>query len=138
MRDRNVPWYEQGLSPDADLAEEFDYDPPGEHALGGLGWCESAFAPGFEDKVIEDRGAHEVVQDVAGRHVLVFKGRRSGFMPEYLDHPVKDRATWEKVCKWRLDPDAPERWGGFEERMAQSVRAAGDGRNIKVLIDVEQ
>ena len=47
-------------------------------------------------KVLEDRGDYEVVQDFAGRHVLYFKGRRDGFMPEYLDHPVKDMKTWEE------------------------------------------
>jgi len=30
-------------------------------------------------------------------------------MPMYLDHPVKDRASWEEYKK-RLDPDTPERW----------------------------
>ncbi|HAU39082.1 MAG TPA: hypothetical protein DCX07_15385, partial [Phycisphaerales bacterium] len=71
-------WYEQGLPRDANLAEVFQYDPPGNHGLGELGWCEAAFCPAFEDKVLEDRGEHEVYQDAAGRGVLVFKGRRSG------------------------------------------------------------
>ena len=118
------------LPRDADLAAEFDYDPPGNHALRGLGWCEAAFVPAFEDKVLEDRGEHEVVQDFAGRAVLVFKGRRSGFMPEYLDHPVKDMKTWRELCKWRMDPGAPERWEGFDDRMAAAVRAAGEGKMI--------
>ena len=30
-------------------------------------------------------------------------------MPKYLDHPVKDRASWNEYKK-RLDPDTPERW----------------------------
>ena len=88
-------WYEQGLSREANLAEEFGYDPPGSHRLGELGWCEAGFAPAFEEKVLEDRGEHELVQDFAGRGVLCFKGRRSGFMPEYVTHPVTDQRTWE-------------------------------------------
>ena len=63
-----------------------------------------ASCPVFETKVLEDRGDHELVQDFAGRHVLYFKGRRNGFMPEYVDHPVKDLRTWEENVKWRLDP----------------------------------
>jgi len=47
-------WYEQGLSPDADRAEEFYYDPPAVHAIGELGWCEPSLYPEFEDKVIEE------------------------------------------------------------------------------------
>ena len=123
-------WKEQGMPQDVDLAELFDYDPPGNHSLGQLGWCEAAFVPRFEEKVLEDRGAHEVVQDFAGRHVLFFKGRRSGFMPEYLDHPVKDWKTWEEDVKWRLDPDAEERYRDLPERMEKARAAAAGGLMI--------
>ena len=124
-------WRAEGkVADDADLAELFGYDPPGDHGLGGCGWCEAAFCPAFEDKVIEDRGAHEVIQDGAGRHVLVFKGGRSGFMPEYLDHPVKDERTWEENVKWRLDPAAPGRFDRLDQDMAAAKTAAGEGRII--------
>ena len=75
----------------------------------GLGWCEAAFLPPFEEKVLEDRGEYELVQDHAGRQVLFFKGRRNGFMPEYVGHPVTDRASWERDVKWRMDPTSPGR-----------------------------
>ena len=121
-------WKEQGFSADqADFAKIFDYDPPGAHGLWGLGWCEAAFCPAWEEKILEDRGDYELVQDVAGRHVLCFKGRRSGFMPEYVDHPVKDRRTWEEIVKWRLDPSSPERWAGLDDRMRRAREAAGQG-----------
>jgi len=94
---------------DAYLREVFHYDEPASHDIFGLGWCEAAFEPVFEEKVLEDRGKYEVVQDFAGRAVLFFKGRRNGFMPEYLDHPVKDMKTWEENVRWRLLPDTPER-----------------------------
>lgn len=123
-------WREQGLPADADLAEVFHYDPPANHYLGQLGGCEAAMVPAFEDKVIEDRGEHEVVQDFVGRHVLVFKGRRNGFMPEYLVHPVKDMRTWQENCKWRMDPDTPERWEGVDDRMAAAANAAAKGLMI--------
>ncbi|MCX7804286.1 MAG: hypothetical protein N3A38_03755 [Planctomycetota bacterium] len=123
-------WKEQGLPADADYARVFQYDPPGSHSLGQLGWCEAAFVPKFEEKVIEDRGDHEVVQDFAGRKVLCFKGRRSGFMPEYLEHPVKDRRTWEENVRWRLDPDSPERRADLPARMEKARAAARDGKII--------
>ena len=124
-------WYKQGLSKDADLAEVFDYDPPGNYALSGLGWCEAAFEPGFEVKIVEDRGDYEVEQDTAGRYVLYFKGRRSGFMPEYLDHPVKDWKTWEEDVKWRLDPVSPNRATEAASRLADASRAAAQGLVIE-------
>ncbi len=123
-------WAEQGMPPDISHAELFGYDPPGNHDLGGLGWCEAAFSPAFEDKVLEDRGDYELVQDFAGRHVLCFKGRRSGFMPEYVDHPVKDMKTWQELCKWRLDPQTPERYVMLQKKMAETRAAAAEGKII--------
>ncbi|MDP6107121.1 MAG: uroporphyrinogen decarboxylase family protein [Candidatus Brocadiia bacterium] len=120
-------WREQGMPEDIPLEELFDYDPPGHHVLSGLGWCEAAFAPAFEEEVIEDRGEHELARDHAGRHVLFFKGRRSGFMPEYVDHPVKDMRTWEEDVKWRLNPASPERCADLDERMNKARAEAARG-----------
>ena len=94
---------EEGLPVDADLDKLFGFDPQGRVDLGGLGWCEAGFAPMFDEVLLEDRGRYELVQDPAGRSVLYFKGRRNGFMPEYVDHPVKDQKTWEEKCMWSLD-----------------------------------
>jgi uroporphyrinogen decarboxylase len=120
-------WKEQGMPQDVPHEKLFDFDPPALHGLGQIGWCEAAFVPAFEVKVIEDRGEHEVVQDFAGRHVLYFKGRRDGFMPEYLDHPVKDMKTWEEGVKWRLDPSSPERYADLDARMADAKSKAAEG-----------
>jgi len=127
-------WYEQGLDRNANFDEVFDYDPAGTFDFYGLGWCEAAFEPAFESKVIEARGEHELIQDWAGRRVLVFKGRRNGFMPEYVDHPVKDMASWQENCKWRMDPDSPKRWENFDQNIAAAIRAAGEGMMIRQLI----
>ncbi len=124
-------WYETGLDRNINLDEFFYFDPPGFLALEQLGWCEAAFCPAFEEKVIEDRGEHEVVQDVAGRHVLYFKNRRQGFMPEYLEHPVKDMKTWQENVKWRLDPDSPDRYSDLDERMNDTQHKASQGLMIQ-------
>ena len=100
---------EEGLAEDADLDRLFGFDPQGRVDLYGLGWCEAGFEPPFEEKLLEDRGEYELVQDFAGRSVLCFKGRRNGFMPTYVDHPVKDLKTWEERCLWRMNPDTPQR-----------------------------
>lgn len=123
-------WKEQGMPEDVSHAELFNYDPPGGIGLGGLGWCEAAFYPAFEKKILEDRGEHEVVQDHAGRHVLCFKGRRSGFMPTYLEHPVKDQSTWERDVKWRLDPSTPEREADMAKAVEKVKEAAAKGMMI--------
>ena len=100
-------WAEQGMPQDVSHASLFDLDPPGKHSLGQLGWCEAGLCPVFETEVLEDRGDYELVRDFAGRHVLYFKGRRDGFMPEYVDHPVKDQRTFEEQILWRMDPESP-------------------------------
>ena len=120
-------WKQQGMPQDVPLPELFGFDPAGGHSLGQLGWCEAALVPAFEDRVVEERGDHEVVQDHAGRLLLVFRGRRSGFMPEYIDHPVKDRRTWEENIHWRLDPTSVERYGNLDERMATARASAAQG-----------
>ena len=131
-------WIEQGwLKPreevadyDAYLRELFGYDEPAISGLSGLGWCEGGFFPTFEETLLEDRGDYELVQDFAGRSVLYFKGRRSGFMPEYVDHPVKDWKTWEENVKWRLDPTTPGRLEAREDEVRRAVQAAPRGNAV--------
>lgn len=121
---------EQGLDENADLDSLFGFDPQGRFDLYGLGWCEAGFEPVFEETVLEDRGEYELVQDFAGRSVLCFKGRRNGFMPEYVDHPVKDMKTWEERCLWRMNPDTPERNRKMEGYLKEAVDKAGQGMFI--------
>ncbi len=124
-------WKAEGyISEDSDLREIFGYDEPGTYSLEQLGWCQAPFVPAFDEEVIEDRGDHEVARDTAGRHVLFFKGRRSGFMPEYLEHPVKDMKTWEENCKWRLNPQSQERYADIDERMKKANALSDRGMLI--------
>ena len=127
-------WKAEGyISAEADeteLADLFGFDPPGKFYLGNLGWCEAGFFPNFEEKVLENQGDYELVQDFAGRRVKYFKGRRSGFMPEYVDHPVKDQKTWEEKCLWRMDPFSPERRLKINSALEKAVLPAAEGQVI--------
>ena len=123
-------WKVQGMPQGADFEKLFLYDPPGDFGLGYLGWCEAQFCPAFEVKLIEDRGDTEIEQDFAGRHVLYFKGRRSGFMPEYVRHPVTERKSWEENVRWRLNPATPGRFDYLPEQMAKARVAAAEGKII--------
>ena len=118
---------EEGMPKHVQFDDLFFLDPQGNYSLGQLGWCESQFSPKFEEIIIEDRGECEVVQDFAGRYVLFFKGRRSGYMPEYIDHPVKDWKTWEQNVKFRLNPETPERISAIEDSIPKAVKAAKEG-----------
>ncbi len=105
----------------------FGFDEYGHHELFGLGWEAAEFSPKFNEIIVEERERHEVVQDIYGRHVLFFKGRRTGFMPEYIDHPVKDMKSWEEKCKWRLDPKNPERYTHLAQDMEAAKEKARQG-----------
>ncbi|MBN1543191.1 hypothetical protein JW992_13695 [candidate division KSB1 bacterium] len=124
-------WYETGLDRSIDLDEFFFFDPPGHHEMFELGWCEAAFSPLYKEEILEQFDDKEIVRDFAGRRVLYFKGRRHGFMPEYLDHPVHDRRTWEEDVKWRLDPHTPERYSNLDERMRLAMAEAATGKMIQ-------
>jgi uroporphyrinogen decarboxylase len=127
-------WKAEGhLSPNVsyeDLDGIFSYDPPGKFRMYNLGWCEAEFRPFFEDKVLEDQGDYELIQDFVGRKKKCFKGRRLGFMPEYIDHPVKDQKSWEENCLWRMDPKSPERKAGIQEAITNASAAAAEGQII--------
>ena len=121
-------WKSQGYITDStNLSELFMYEDTATVGIGGLGGCEAAFSPYFEVEVLEDRGEYELVRDSAGRQVLYFKGRRNGFMPEYVDHPVKDMKSWENNCKWRMNPDSPERYANLEKNMQNPINRAKEG-----------
>lgn len=122
-------WRVQGM-PVAPLDEIFGYEPSGCFHLEQLGWTEAALFPQFETEVLEDRGDSELVRDSAGRTVLYFKGRRQGFMPEYVEHPVKDLATWRDRVAWRLAPDTPQRLADLPAEMCDARAAQAQGEMI--------
>jgi len=104
-------WKQEGLPKDYEEKNLFNFDPPGMVDVGlNLGWCEPPFVPDYEDKVIKDEGETEIVQDIAGRWLRVFKGRRHGFMPDYIKHPVTCMRDWEEEVAPRLDPASPDRY----------------------------
>jgi uroporphyrinogen decarboxylase len=133
-------WIKEGHIPDirytkGDTAPEgllpiFGYDPPGNYYLNNLGFCEAAFSPAFEEKILEDLGDYEIAQDYVGRKVKYFKNRRSGFMPEYIGHPVKDMHTWEEKCLWRMDPKSSGRIKGIQDSLIGAKRAVAEGQVI--------
>jgi uroporphyrinogen-III decarboxylase len=126
-------WKKQGMPQDLkEWSPEgrrlFRYEADADHySLAQIGWCEAEFYPHFEVRILEDRGDTEIEQDYAGRHVLYFKGRRQGFMPEYVGHPVRDMKSWTEDVKWRMDPNTPKRIADNHQRGRDAVKAAGTG-----------
>lgn len=112
------------------LRKLFFLEDTGEFTLNGANWEAAEFYPRFECKQLEDRGEKEVYQDEYGRSLLVFKKSHTGYMPEYIDHPVHDLESWEKNCAWRMDPTTKERYKDLEKRVPDAIKAAKEGKMI--------
>lgn len=110
--------------------EKFYLQEEGQFSLHGANWEAAEFYPRFEDKVLEDRGDKQVIQDEYGRRVLVYKRSRTGYMPEYIGHPVHDLKSWQENCEWRMDPSTPERYKELEKHIPDAIRAAERGEMI--------
>jgi hypothetical protein len=68
----------------------------------------SPLVPGFKRRIIAEDENTITYIDGTGQTMKVVKGK-SFSMPMFLDCPVRDRASWERLKK-RLDPNTPERW----------------------------
>ena len=64
-------WKAEGLPDDYAERDLFHFDPGGMANVNlAMGWCEPPLLPAYEEKVIEDEGATEIIQDfVLGRLV---------------------------------------------------------------------
>ena len=81
--------------------------------------------PTFEEKVLEHRDGHLVIQDWMGAVVEISDKYDYSYLREAKDFvtrkwhsfPVQTRTDWEEKLAWRYDPHHPERFpADFEER----------------------
>jgi len=99
-------WHQQGLPREIDSNQKADLyfgfapraDVPVHYGL----------EPGFERKVLEERGEQLLIQDEHGALCLIHASGRSS-IPHFLEFRLKDRAAWERDFKPRLDPEDPKR-----------------------------
>jgi len=68
-----------------------------------------AMLPRFERRVLEDDGEVRLVVDERGVTCRELVQRTETSMPNWIEFPVKDRATWEEM-KRRYDPRDPQRY----------------------------
>jgi uroporphyrinogen decarboxylase len=102
-------WINKGhIKEDEDMNKLFGFERLANYYLPGLSGTVAPFIPRFKEEIIESDDTYEIAKDKAGRVVKYFKGKRDGFMPQYLDFPVKDQSTWNEL-KWRLDYASDER-----------------------------
>ena len=85
------------------------------------GFCNTAYCPFFESKVVEETETQRVVQDYDGVLKRVLKEHGDTSMPQFMRFPVQTREDWLRI-EPRLDPDSPERYGDWQAL----VRRHGD------------
>ncbi len=112
-----VLWHDQGLpravTGPATSDAYFGMD-AGLDRMGSTG-VSVGLVPLFEEKVVEDRGDSEVVQQDNG--VLVLRKKSMSSVPQPQGRLLVDRAGWNRHYKPRLDPDNPARYpADWDER----------------------
>ena len=124
-------WRGEGMPEDWQERNVFGFDPNAWVTQPvHLGWCDCPFAPAYEEKVLEDDGRTQVVQDTSGQVKRVMKGMVHGFMPVYLKNVVECREDWERDVRHRLDPETPERWTDFDTKIADVARLVEAGTHL--------
>ncbi len=125
-------WRRQGLPDDADwqvhLARVLDLEGWPAPAAPDLG-VSFRMIPTFEEKVLEHRDGHTIVQDWMGAIVEIsdrydytyLRSPKDFVTRKWHRFPVEGRCDWEEKIKWRYDARHPER---FPADFAEHCRAA--------------
>ena len=85
-----------------------------------LGGINLGVRPGFEPRVVEDRGNNRLIVDGGGVLCEVPKDGHST-IPHYLKFPIETRQDWKEFKK-RLDPDDPFRIAGDLDKRIQRAK----------------
>ena len=81
--------------------DDIEYGPGPEVNVGLL--------PGFEFKVIEEKGDHLIARDGNGAIVEMLRPELGASIPRTLRNAIENRKDWEKIRDERLDPASPGR-----------------------------
>lgn len=92
---------ENGITNNGEADRFFGFDTFA--TIGGNTWL----CPAFEEKVIEDRGNTQIIQNSEGLLAEVMKGSSS--IPHYIKSPIETPQDWEKIKAERFRVDDPAR-----------------------------
>ena len=125
--DTIVEWRKQGLPDWVDMSNHDRYfgtdgleryaisqaSVAGSSISADRGWLfkssvDFGLTPMFDERVIEDRGDHVLLQQPDG--VRVVRRKVMSSIPQHDSHLLVDRASWNKHYKPRFDPDTPSRY----------------------------
>ena len=123
-------WHQQGLPEGVGyydhLMQTLGIEPESTKPHVALG-VSFKMIPTFEEKVLEHKDGHYVVQDWMGAITEIsdeydytyIRSAKDFVTRKWHRFPVQDRQDWEEKLKWRYDPAHPQRFPpDFEERCA--------------------
>ena len=123
-------WHEQGLPREIDNLWKADvYFGFAPRAWVGV---HQGLLPGFERKVLDDKGEHVLIRDEHGATCEIH-GSGQDSIPHFIDFLLKGREEWEREFKPRLNPDDPRRlpsgpdWERQKQALQQRDYAVGIG-----------
>jgi len=103
-------WHKQGLPEnlknDIDIEHYFGLE--GTESIPNVPVINGLF-PAFEQKILEDKGNHQIVRDAEGNIVEISKSAVS--IPKYIRYGIETRKDWEIYKNEHLDYTNPERIG---------------------------
>ena len=109
-------WKKESGIKDLDLAAFFGYDRDFMAVPAEMGPM-----PHFDQKVVEENADFIVSVDWRG---ILMRNRRDGHsIPEFISHPIKTEADWERYKRERLQPRLDERLAGLDE-FVRNARAS--------------
>ena len=120
-------WHKQGLPAEVNYAHYNGVHTDkyfGMDSYGGGPAVNVGLFPGFEQKVIEDRGEFELRQQWDG--VLVLTKKRMGSIPQHHGHLLVDRESWRKLYKPKLQAETagryPADWTEYKRQWGDAGR----------------
>lgn len=117
-------WHEQGLPKEVNTGvkvEEY-FGLEGTERISAVS-VNVLMLPGFEYKVLEDKGDRQIIQDGEGTICEVFK--KGSSIPRYLKFPIETHADWHEFREKRLNPDNEHRIAANLKAQVDAAHAAG-------------
>ena len=114
---------ENGITNETEANRFFSFDTY--YGVGGNVWMH----PYFEEKVIEDRGNTQIIQNADGLMAEVLK--ESSSIPHYIKSAIETPEDWEKVKRERFRLDDPARIVDIEALKARFP----DDRDYPLFVD---
>jgi len=91
-----------GAIPSYFHTDDYEYVDPGF-------WPNAGLLPGFEYKVLEEKGDHIIAQDGDGALAEMIRPELGASIPHYLRYAIETKADWEQFRDERLNPDTAGR-----------------------------